>query len=205
MLAVLENFINAKILEKQSLNLGDVKDIRNELFNIYEQKGLISKKYNYIFTDKSLNNFFYLELINEIYPNAKIINCKRDILSSIMSIFQNNLTELSWTHDLDNIFKYFNNYFEIIENYKEVNPNTIYELEFEKLINNSVEESKKLMKFCELPWDKKCLEFYKRKDLISKTASNVQIREAIYKHSLVKYLPYKKLLSEYGSKYSWFN
>ena len=73
---VLENFINAKILEKQSLNLGDVQDIRNELFNIYKQKGLISKKYDYIFTDKSLNNFFYLELIKEIYPNAKIINCK---------------------------------------------------------------------------------------------------------------------------------
>ena len=33
-------------------------------------------------------------------------------------------------------------------------------------------ESKKLMKFCELPWDKKCLEYYKRKDLISKTSSN---------------------------------
>ena len=49
------------------------------------------------------------------------------------------------------------------------------------------EESKKLMKFCGLPWDKKCLEFYKRKDLISKTASNVQIREAFYKHSLQKY------------------
>ena len=40
---------------------------------------------------------------------------------------------------------------------------------------------------------------------ISKTASNVQIREAIYKHSLEKYLPYKKFLAEYGSKYSWFN
>ena len=66
-------------------------------------------------------------------------------------------------------------------------------------------ESKKLMKFCGLPWDKKCLEFYKRKDLISKTASNIQIREAIYKHTLEKYLPYKKLLSEYGKKYSWFN
>ena len=44
------------------------------------------------------------------------------------------------------------------------------------------------MNFCELPWNKKCLEFYKRKDLISKTASNVQIREAIYKHSLGKVL-----------------
>ena len=42
-------------------------------------------------------------------------------------------------------------------------------------------------------------------DLISKTTSNIQIRKAIYKHSREKYLPYKKLLDEYGKKYSWFN
>ena len=53
-------------------------------------------------------------------PNAKVINCKRDILSSIMSIFQNNITELAWVHDLNNIFKYFNNYFEIIKNYNSI-------------------------------------------------------------------------------------
>ena len=203
--SVFENYINKKILSKQSLNLGSVKDIRNELNDIFKEKGLLSKKSDYIFTDKSLNNFFYLELIKDIYPNAKIINCKRDPLSSIMSIFQNNLTDLAWTHDLNNIFKYFDNYFEIIENYNEINPNELYQLEFEKLSNNPEEESKKLMKFCELPWDKNCLEFYKRKDLISKTASNVQIREAIYKHSIEKYLPYKIYLKKYGEKYSWFN
>jgi len=203
--AILENFFNNKILQKQSLDLGDVKSIRNELYDLYKQKGLISKKYDYIFTDKSLNNFFYLGLIKEIYPSAKVINCRRDILSSIMSIFQNNLTELAWTHDLENVFKYFNNYFKITKNFDEVSPNFMYELQFEKLVNNPEEESKKLMKFCELPWDKKCLEFYKRKDLISKTTSNVQIRQAIYKHSLDKYLPYKKFLEKYGSKYSWFN
>ena len=112
---------------------------------------------------------------------------------------------MSWAHDLDNIFKYINNYFEIINNYNEINPNSIYELELEKLVKNPEEESKKLMKYCEMPWDKKCLEFYKRKDLISKTASNVQVRKAIYKHSLEKYLPYKEYLNEYGKKYSWFN
>tara|TARA_Y100001970_G_C14080006_1_gene774160 strand:+ start:185 stop:556 length:372 start_codon:yes stop_codon:yes gene_type:complete len=121
-----------------------------------------------------------------------------------MSIFQNNITELAWTHDLDNVFKYFNNYFEIIRKYSETEPNSIYELEFEKLVNDPENESKKLMNFCELSWDKKCLEFYKRKDLISKTASNVQVRKAIYKHSLEKYLPYKKYLNQYGEKYSWF-
>ena len=125
--------------------------------------------------------------------------------SSIMSIYQNNITELAWVHNLDNIFKYFDNYLDIIENFEKNNPKIIYELQFEKLIENPEEESKKIMEFCELPWDKKCLEFYKRKDLISKTASNIQIREAIYKHTLEKYLPYKKLLSEYGKKYSLFN
>ena len=81
----------------------------------------------------------------------------------------------------------------------------MYELNFEKLVNNPEEESKKLMKFCGLPWDKKCLEFYKRKDLISKTASNVQIRQAIFKHSPERYLPYKKLLSKFNKNYLWFN
>ena len=92
----------------------------------------------------------------------------------------------------------------IIETYNSVNPNSIYELNFEKLIDSPEEESKKLMKFCELPWNKKCLEFYKRKDLFSKTASNIQIREGIFKHAKDKYLPYKKLLSKYEKKYSWF-
>ena len=203
--SVLEDFINSKILEKKSLNLGDINDLRNELYKIYERKGLISQKYNYIFTDKSLNNFFYLGFIKKIYPNSKIIHCRRNVLSSIMSIFQNNLTELAWTHDLNNIFKYFDNYFEIISNFNKAYPDFMYELEYEKLVNNPEEESKKLVKFCNLPWDKKCLEFYKRKDIISKTTSNIQIREAIYKHSSDKYLPYKKLLEKYGKEYSWFN
>ena len=98
-----------------------------------------------------------------------------------------------------------NNYLEIINNYNEVNPNIIYQLQFEKLANNPVEESKNLMKFCELPWDKKCLEFYKRKDLISKTTSNVQIRKAINKDSINEYLPYKQFLNKSGNKYTWFS
>jgi hypothetical protein len=203
--SVLEEFVTAKILKKQSLNLGSAEKIRDEISEIYSKRGLLLEKYNNIFTDKSLNNFFYLKLIKEIFPNAKIINCKRDILSSIMSIFQNNLTELAWTHDLDNIFKYIDNYLKAIETFNLENPNFIYELKYEKLIKNPEEESKKLMQFCELPWSKKCLEFYKRKDMFSKTTSNLQIRQAVYKHSLDKYLPYKQMLDRYGKKYPWFN
>ena len=202
---IFENFINKKILEKKSLNLGGCDEVRKEINNLYKERGLILKQYDNIFTDKSLNNFFYLKLIQEIYPNAKIINCERDILSSIVSIFQNNLTELAWTHDLDNIFKYFDNYFKIINNYENEMTKKMYHLKLEKFTSDPERESKKLMQFCELPWNKKCLEFYKRKDLISKTASNIQIRESIYKHSIDKYLHYKKLLVEYSKKYTWYN
>ena len=202
---IFENYINSKISKKKSLNIGDVEDIENELTNIYKKKGLVLEKFNNTFTDKTLNNFFYLKLIKEIYPNTKVINCKRNFLDSIMSIFQNNLIDLAWAHDLDNIFKYFDNYLKLLENFEKKNASFIYNLEYEKLINDPEKESKKLLEYCELPWNKKCLEFYKRKDIISKTASNIQIRQDIYKNTSNKYLPYKKLLNKYGDKYSWFN
>jgi len=122
-----------------------------------------------------------------------------------MSIFQNNLAELAWAHDLENIFKYFDNYINIVEVFNNSNPDLVYNLEFEQLTTDPEKESKKLMEFCSLSWDKKCLEFYKRKDLISKTASNIQIRQAIYNHSLNKYLPYKEYLSKYSKKYKWLD
>ena len=50
---------------------------KNLLFNL--------KKNNYTFTDKTLDNFFYIGLIKSIFPQAKVINCKREPISSIMS------------------------------------------------------------------------------------------------------------------------
>ena len=152
-----------------------------------------------------MDNFFYIELIKEIFPDAKLINCKRDILSIIMSILKNNLVDIPWAHNLEHIFKYINIYYETSNFLKKIFPNFIYELQYEKLVDNPVIESKKLFEFCNLLWDIKCLEFYKRKDIISQTASSIQIRKSIYKDSIEKYLPYKQFLNEYRGKYNWFN
>ena len=144
-------------------------------------------------------------MIKQIFPYARVINCRRNAIFSIMSILKNNLPAVPWAHNLEHIFKYFNIYYQMINDFKKILPNFIYDLEFEKLINTPESESKKLMKFCGLSWNIKCLEFYKRKDLISKTSSNLQIRKAIYKHAEKKYLPYKQFLKKYGNKYSWYN
>ena len=201
---ILNFFVKQKIQQKQLLK-SDIENFQKKIIEKYKQKGLIQEISDYTFTDKSLDNFFYISLIKEIFPYAKVINCKRDALSCIMSILKNNLTGLAWTHNLEHIFRYINIYYRVIENFKKIHPNFIYELQYEKFVKDPEIESKKLLKFCNLPWDKKCLKFFKRKDLISQTASNIQIRKAIYKDSIKKYLPYKQFLNKYGYKYSWFN
>ena len=202
--AIFSTLIGQKVHQKELVNL-NLENFQKNVIEKYKQKGLILEKSVNIFTDKSLDNFFYIGLINKIFPGAKVINCRRNFLSSIVSIIQNNLREISWAHNLENIFKFFDIYYKKIKNFKKIYPNFIYELEFEKFINNPEIESKKLMKFCELPWNDKCLKYYERKDLVSRTASNVQIRKAIYKNAKNKYLPYKKILNKYGKKYFWFN
>jgi len=200
---VLNFVVGKRILEKKSIN-NDIENISNEIINLYKEKKLLDKKSEYLFTDKTLDNFFFIPLVKKIFPYAKVINCKRNPLSSIVSIIKNNLGAVSWGHNLENIFKYFDIYHKKMESFKTTFPNFIYDLRLEEFINNPDEESKKLMRYCELPWDKKCLEFYKRKDLVSRTASNIQIRKPIYKNTQDKNLPYKEFLNKYGKIYSWF-
>ena len=196
---ILNFFVKQKIQQKQLLK-SDIENFQKKIIKKYKQKGLIQETSDYTFTDKSLDNFFYISLIKEIFPYAKVINCKRDALSCIMSILKNNLTGLAWTHNLEHIFRYLNIYYQMIENFKKIHPNFIYELQYEKFVKDPEIESKKLLKFCNLPWDKKCLQFFKRKDLISQTASNIQIRKAIYRDAIKKYLPYKKFLTSIGDE-----
>ena len=201
---ILTSFIGKKLNQNKSLN-SDIENDRSILFNEYKNQNLIEKKGNYIFTDKSLDNFFYIDIIKKVFPNAKVINCKRNPTSSIMSLLKTILRDVTWAHNIDHIFKFFDIYHKMSEGFKKNFPNYIYELEYEKFVKNPESEAKKLISFCDIKWNKKCLEFYKRKDLISKTASNIQIRNAVYTDSISKYTPYREFLEKYGKKYSWFN
>jgi tetratricopeptide (TPR) repeat protein len=167
---------------------------RTKILEAYRQRDLMQAASDYTFTDKSLENFFYVKFIKEIFPSAKVINCTRNTLSSIMSILQTNLTEAAWAHHLKHIYQFFNLYHQKIEHFKTTFPNFIYDLNYEKFINSPEVESKKLMEYCNLPWNKGCLKFYEKTDIVSSTASDVQIRKTIHKYSLDKYLPYEPFI-----------
>ena len=74
--------------------------------------------------------------------------------------------------------------------------NSIYELKYENLVNNSDDEIQKLIKFCDLEWDANCLNFYENKKTPIKTVSIAQARKPIYKSSLNSNIDYSKHLQE---------
>ena len=70
-------------------------------------------------------------------------------------------------------------------------PNKILTIDLEELTNDPETISKKLLSFCDIVWSEKVLDFYKREDLLSKTASNIQIRKQIYKYNKKRFEPYR--------------
>ena len=61
-------------------------------------------------------------------------------------------------------------------------PDKIYELSYEKLTENQKQETEKLLKYCDLNWDKNFLNFHKNTRAI-KTASSSQVRKKMYQGS----------------------
>ena len=192
---------------KKNFNIDSFKFEIN--LNIISKKVLdryfqFNKKNNYKFIDKSLENFFNVEIIKEIFPKAKFLHTYRKPLDSIMSIYQSMLSDLSWTHTFEDIFNYVDNYLKVL-NYLKHKDYNIMDINLEKFTDNSEEMSKKIFDFCNLTWSKDILQFYERKDLFTKTLSFNQIRSKISKYNNEKYQPYFELLNDYKKKYDWLN
>ena len=152
-------------------------------------------------TDKLPLNFFWIGLIKLILPNAKIVHCYRNPEDNIFSIFKNNFTsnKVTYAYKLNEIIDYYNLYFDLMNYWKNLLTNFIYDIKYEKLISNTKNETEKLLKFCDLKWSDKCLEFYNNKRPI-KTASDTQVRNKIYKSSIDLWKNYEIYLKEYYDK-----
>jgi len=144
-------------------------------------------------------------LIKNVYPRAKFIHTFRNPLDSIISIYQSMLPDLSWTHTIEDILIYIDNYCKVLKYFKSKYSEIIMDINLEEFTDKSELLTKKMFNFCELSWNKNILNFYNRKDLYSKTLSFSQIRSKVLKYNNKKYQPYFNLLDDYKNKYYWLN
>ena len=78
-------------------------------------------------------------------------------------------------------------------------PDFIFNLRYEDLISNTEDEIHRMLKFCNLDWNKNCIEFHNNKRVV-KTASDIQARNKIYKSSINSWKKYEKYLNSYFDK-----
>mgnify|MGYP000008681102 CR=1 FL=1 len=145
-------------------------------------------------SDKMPGNFVHLGLIALILPHARIIHCRRDPLDTCVSCFTANFTGyLPYAYDLANLGHYYRCYQDLMAHWARVIPNPIHTLEYEHLIANPEREIKRLIAFLGLPWDVRCLTPHRTPRAVL-TASNVQVRQPIYRHAVDRAARYARHL-----------
>ena len=193
-LMFLSDIINDDFFVKKNKNYNLKKF--NNLQNLYLDKVSLINHSKKCLTDKAPLNFRWIGFINTIFPNSKIIHCKRNNLDNCWSIYKNNFDAgLNFSFNLNDLGKFYNLYEDLISFWKKKYPEKIYDLEYENLINNQENETKKILNFCELEWDPNCLKHYDNNRLI-KTVSTVQARKPIYKTSIKSSNNYSEYLKE---------
>ena len=194
--ALQKSQINKKIMESEKSIKLDIGYLKNEIENSYmKQFSILSE--NFKFIDRTMTNFFFSEILLELFPNAKIINCKRDPFHNLVAIYQQCLNNLPWSHNVKNIKKYISLYNQKLEDLKKKYNKNILNVELKKLTEFPEDTSKEIMSFCKLNWSEKVLRYYEREDLICTTASNIQIRKKIFKYDSDKFLRYKEFFDNF--------
>jgi tetratricopeptide (TPR) repeat protein len=142
-------------------------------------------------TDKLLTNYFFVGLLNLLFPNAKVIHTQRDPVDTCLSGFTKLFKDdMPHSYELGELGRYYGKYRELMEHWETVLPEGfMITVRYEDVVADTEKEAKRLIEFLGLPWSDKCVDFHKS-DRPVKTASVAQVRKPIYKTSVKRWKKY---------------
>ena len=154
-------------------------------------------------TDKSPGNFLNIGLIRLILPNARIIHTMRDPVDTCISCYSRYFASgVSFSYDLEELGRYYRSYRELMTHWQSVlPPGAILHVAYEDVVNDLEGQARRLIDYCGLPWDDRCLHFHANSRPV-RTASAVQVRQPLFRSSLERWRRYESgiapLLHELG-------
>ena len=146
-------------------------------------------------TDKMPGNHFYAGLITTMFPNAHVINCMRHPLDVCVSNFSILYAQgQDFSYDMEWMGRYYRAYFKLMQYWEETLPKERFMvLEYENNVRDFENQTRRVLDFCGLPFDEKCLDFHKNPRAV-RTASSKQVRSPVYTSSFGKWKRYEKYL-----------
>ena len=146
------------------------------------------------FIDKMPNNFLYVGLIHLILPNAKIIDARRHPLGCCFSGFKQHFARgQSFTYGLGDIGLYYRDYVELMAHIDAVLPGRVHRVFYELMIEDTDAEVRRVLAYCNLPFEDACLRFYENERPV-RTASSEQVRQPIFRDGVDRWKQYEPSL-----------
>ncbi|MDC1046999.1 sulfotransferase [Candidatus Pseudothioglobus singularis] len=146
-----------------------------------------------VIVDKMPINFRFVGFIIAAFPDAKIIHMERDPMATCWSIYKYFFPGNHYSYDQDDIAMYYGLYENLMNFWSNKFPNKIYDFNYESLTSNQEEETRNILKYCDLDWDDNCLNFYNNITAM-KTTSAMQVKKKMYKGSSDVWRIYKSYL-----------
>lgn len=150
---------------------------------------------NMRFTDKMPANAFHVGMIAQVFPNARIIHMRRNLVDSCLSCWFTPFVRdhLPWSYKLDDLAAYAKSYVRIMDHWRAAGIGNLLEVDYGTLVTDPDATIREVISFAGLPWDDACLS-PERADASLDTASIYQARRPIYASSVDKYAMYAPYL-----------
>jgi tetratricopeptide (TPR) repeat protein len=145
-------------------------------------------------SNKRPDNFVFLGLIKALFPNARFVHTMRDERDTCLSIWFQQLEDgLGYAAELESIVHYQRQYRRLMAHWKSLFPESIFDLEYERLIVEPEAVTRALLAFLQLPWQDACLRFAGTGNRV-RTASLWQVRKPLYRDSAGRWRNYQPFL-----------
>ena len=134
-------------------------------------------------TDKMPWNLHMLGLIALLWPNAKVVHCRRDPLDTCLSCYTRYFaTGQPYSWDLAELGYYYREYQRLTAHWRAVLPIPVFDVQYEQLVSQQEPVSRALIDFCGLDWDGRCLTFHGSARRIK--PNPVDARKPVYSSSI---------------------
>lgn len=131
------------------------------------------------FTDKNLLNIEAAGLIAQVFPQATIINVRRDPVENCFSIWrQDMLKHWAFATNFNDLARRYSLYAKLTAHYDKAFAGRFHTIQYEDFVANFAERSRRLISLCGLDWEEGCGSFQESRE-IAPTMSAMQVREEV--------------------------
>jgi tetratricopeptide (TPR) repeat protein len=145
-------------------------------------------------TDKMPHNFQNLGLVATMFPQARIVHCRRHPLDTLLSCWMQNFNDgHAYSAKLTDAARHYVEYQRFMAHWQSVLPGRIHIVDYEDMVGDQEATTRRLLGALDLAWDPACLQFHKVERTVL-TASTWQVRQPLYSRSKGRWTHYEKHL-----------